>query len=311
MVEDPYVVIVGGLNLDIAGLSGQSYRDHDSNIGHIKTSVGGVGHNIAINLRKYEVPTYLITVYGDDSFGKILERECQENKIHLDYAQRLAGQPSSTYLYVTDAKGDMVTAINDMTIVEHITPAFLEDKLDFINQAKICVIDANLSEETIHWLAQRVQVPIFAEPVSCAKSPRLKQVLPYIDTFKPNAYEAATLTGIKVVDDRTALEAAKLLREEGVKNVFISLGSRGILGLNKEGYLISRPFVSKLVSTNGAGDCTMATLIWARFNFGNELSIEEVNQFTQAAAKITVESEEAVSPDLSVRKLIKVARENI
>ena len=44
-----YVVVIGGLNLDIAGLSGDVYRQNDSNIGDIQMTVGGVGQNIAQN----------------------------------------------------------------------------------------------------------------------------------------------------------------------------------------------------------------------------------------------------------------------
>ena len=62
--NEEYVVVVGGMNLDIAGMSGPVYREHDSNIGKVGMNVGGVGQNIAHNLAKLGVPTYLVTVYG-------------------------------------------------------------------------------------------------------------------------------------------------------------------------------------------------------------------------------------------------------
>lgn len=58
-----YVVVVGGLNIDIAGLSGDVYREKDSNIGEVTINIGGVGQNIAQNLTKLGTPTYLVTVY--------------------------------------------------------------------------------------------------------------------------------------------------------------------------------------------------------------------------------------------------------
>ena len=45
-----YVVVVGGLNIDIAGLSGDVYREKDSNIGEVTINIGGVGQIIAQNL---------------------------------------------------------------------------------------------------------------------------------------------------------------------------------------------------------------------------------------------------------------------
>lgn len=305
-MEEKYIVVIGGLNLDIAGLSGQNYHERDSNIGDISLNVGGVGQNIAQNLTRLEAPTYLITVYGDDSFGEILEKECQRNDINLDYAEKINGEHSSTYLYVADSDGDMLTAINDMKIVEHIDPAFLEKRLDFINGAELCVIDGNISQESIDYIAENVNRPLFVDPVSIAKVERFTHVLDKIDTMKPNHLEIEFLTGVKVTDVESAKDAAKALNKLGVKNVFISLGAKGILCSrhDEEPQLIS-PIVEKIVSTNGAGDCTMATITWSRFYFGESLPVKEVGQLSQAAASLTLESNLAVSDRLSIRNVVK------
>lgn len=308
MSEEKYIAVIGGLNLDIAGLSGPEYREYDSNIGDIIINTGGVGHNIALNLVNLEVPTYLLTVYGDDYFGQILKRESLESGIKLDYAEEIPGASSSTYLYVTDNHGDMVTAINDMDIVDLINPEFLEARLDFINQAALVVVDGNLSQEAIEWLTDHVTVPIFVDPVSVAKAGRFSQVLDKIDTIKPNEHEVELYTGIKVTDLDSAKEAAQAMLDKGVKNVYISLGKQGILGGRQGEFSLVKPLPDiQIKSTNGAGDTTMATIAWARYQYGEVLSIEEVSQFSQAASSIALESNEACSPDLNVRDVIKRA----
>ncbi|QIL49729.1 carbohydrate kinase [Vagococcus hydrophili] len=291
--------------MDIAGLSGKNYHEQDSNIGEINLSIGGVGQNIAQNLTRLEAPTYLITVYGDDSFGGILEDECLKNQINLDYAKKIPGAHSSTYLYVANNQGDMVTAINDMSIVKQMTPDFLAERLDFINQAEIVVIDGNVSKESVEFLASHVTPPIFVDPVSIAKVDRFENVLANIDTIKPNVLEAELLTGIQVTDIETGKKAALCLNQRGVKNVFISLGEKGILCSrhDEEPTLIS-PIADQIISTNGAGDCTMATIAWARFYYGDCLALKEIGQISQAAASITMASPLAVSPELNIKNVI-------
>ncbi len=304
-----YVVVVGGLNIDIAGLSGEVYREKDSNIGEVTINIGGVGQNIAQNLTKLDTPTHLITVYGSDSFGKIAQMECKKNNISLENAEQIENSRSSIYLYVNDNKGDLVTGINDMKICENITPEFLAKKLDFINGAKIVVVDCNLSQESIEWLCENVTSPIYVDPVSVAKVDRVKNVLDKIHTLKPNELEAELLTGIKITDEATAREAATALINKGVKNVYISLGSQGILCAKEGEAVLVKPLAKKIVSTNGAGDCSMGTLVWARFNHGEELPLEEVGLYTQAAASINVESPLAVSPELNVEEVLKRVEE--
>ncbi|WP_258049870.1 carbohydrate kinase family protein [Clostridium weizhouense] len=305
---DNYVTVIGGLNLDIVGLAKDIYREKDSNIGDIQMTVGGVGHNIAQNLAKLDVPTYLITVYGDDYFGKFISSECSKHDIHLDYAQCIFNTKSSTYLYITDDQGEMVTAVNDMKIIENITPEFLKRRINFINKASICVIDGNIPKDSIEWLANNCTVPIFVDPVSIAKVNRFENVLNKIDTFKPNKLEASALSGIKIIDTESAKEAAKVLLKKGIKNVFISLGEKGIL-CSREGEEECIPtLTSHVVSVNGAGDCSMATIIWASFQYKNTISLRKVGIFTQAAASLTVEVTQSVSPNLNSKNVIERSR---
>lgn len=309
IVEEKYIVVVGGLNMDLAGICGDVYRPHDSNIGEVTMSAGGVGHNIAKNLVKLGIPVYLITAYGDDSFGEILAKECRKDGIRLDDALCVPGGKSCTYLYMTDDKGEMVAAVNAMELIREITPDFLSEKMDRINHASLCIIDANISEESIEYLARNCVVPIFADPVSAAKVGRLESSLPYIDTLKPNSMEAEILTGIRVENENTASLAAHSLRERGAKNVFISMGADGIF-CSREGEECLVPIQkTHIVSVNGAGDTTMAAIAWIRFQYGNEISLEKIGRITQAAAAITLESEESVSPYLSEEQILIRMRE--
>lgn len=311
MEHGKYVVIIGGLNMDLGGISGEHFRERDSNIGRIELSEGGVGQNIAQNLVKLDVPTYLITAYGDDYFGEILSKICAEKSIRLDYAQQIPGQRSSSYLYVTDDKGDMVVGINDMDIINHITPEFLQERIDFINQAAICVIDGNIPQESIEWLADHCEAPIFVAPVSIAKVNRFENVLDKIDTFKPNGLEAEALTGINVVDEETAKQAAQELVNKGIKNVFISLGEHGILCANENESVVVPIYKTEIVSCNGAGDSTMATITWARYFYEDGISLKDVGHLTQAAASITLESASSVSPHFSVENIQNRIQKNL
>ena len=299
-----YVVVIGGMNMDIFGMLDNKVIDRDSNIGEIGLTVGGVGQNIAQNLAHLRVPTYLITVYGDDVHGTIMKAECEKNGILLDYAEELKGQRSSSYMYITDEIGDMLLGVNDMKICDKITPDFLANKLEFINQASICLIDANISEDSISWLADHVTVPIFADTVSVTKAPHLKAALGKIDTLKPNALEAGLLTGMQIRNISDAKRAAIELLDTGLKNVYISMGSEGILCANAEEMIHVHTLPTDVINANGAGDCSMATITWCRYM--QEFSIRRIGLATQAAASIALESEKSVpdiTPELISKKL--------
>ncbi|KRM95654.1 PfkB family carbohydrate kinase [Loigolactobacillus rennini] len=297
-----YVVVIGGMNMDIFGMPHQKVISRDSNPGEIGMTVGGVGQNIAQNLAHLDVPTYLITVYGDDYNSSLLQQSCEANDIHLDYAAQIPGARSSTYMYITDEEGDMLVGVNDMAICENISPAFLKPRLDFINGAKACLIDANLEKETIDWLGHEVTVPIFADTVSVTKATHFEDILDKIYTLKPNALEASLLTGVDIHSKNSAMLAARILLNKGVQNVFISLGAQGILCATMDKMLLIHPFETQIVNANGAGDCGMAAITWSYFDDPTR-HLGRIGRIAQAASSIALESPKSV-PDITVDQIM-------
>ena len=125
---------------------------------------------------------------------------------------------------VTDENGDMLVGVSDTDISASITPEYLKAHIKEINEADAVVIDANLTQETVSWIAENITAPLYADPVSAAKADRLKPVLGKLTAFKPNEYEAKSMTG-----ESTSLFAAEALLNAGVKKVFVSLGGDGIV----------------------------------------------------------------------------------
>ncbi|MCD8329328.1 MAG: PfkB family carbohydrate kinase, partial [Lachnospiraceae bacterium] len=120
-----YAVVVGGVNVDIGGISGQPLVAADSNPGRVRTSLGGVGRNIAHNLSLLGVDTRLVTAFGDDTYAQWLEASCSELGIDISRSLHLSGAATSTYLFLAGPDGDMALAVSDMEICEKLTPRFL------------------------------------------------------------------------------------------------------------------------------------------------------------------------------------------
>lgn len=279
------VTVVGGANMDIGGSVTGELRLRDSNIGHIGIKPGGVGRNIAHDLCLLGLDVRLIAAVGGDLFGAGLLESCRELGMDMSLAPVFPDERSSCYLYVNDCGGDMRVAVNDMGITERITPEHLEKCLDKINRCDAVVLDANLTEEAIGFLAENCAAPLYADPVSCAKALRLKNALPKLTALKPNAMEAETLTGEKEPE-----KAARALLRMGVKRVFVSLGAEGIVAAEGDTLLRLPSEKAAVVNTTGAGDAATAAIVWAGVR---GLSLEATAQAALKAAALTCESESA------------------
>ena len=193
-----YAAVVGGVNIDIGGRSDAPLVAGDSNPGRIRSSLGGVGRNIAHNLALLGAKVRLITALGADDGAKRIEASCADLGIDLTDSLYVPDGATSTYLFLADSNGDMALAMNDMAIYEQLTPAFLETKLTTLNAAALVVLDTNLSAESIRYLGEHCTAPLFADPVSAAKAGKLEPVLGRLHTLKPNRMEAELLSGVTV-----------------------------------------------------------------------------------------------------------------
>lgn len=280
-----HIAVVGGMNMDIGGRPEGRLVPRDSNPGAVTLRPGGVGRNIAQDLRLLGLEVSFLTAVGDDFFGAALLESCRADGIDTRMALLCPGLRSSTYLYVNGEDGDLQLAISDMAVTARITPEALAPHLAALNAADAVVLDANLSTGTLEFLAQALTVPVYADPVSTAKAPRLLPLLSKLAALKPNAIEAEILTG-----EHDAELAARALLRRGVGRVFVSLGAGGLIAAAGEALLRLPGVHTRAVNTNGAGDAATAALVWSGVH---GLTLAEAARAALTAGAWTVESEEA------------------
>ena len=282
----PYAVVVGGVNMDIGGVSCAPLVRADSNPAH--------------NMALLGVDTRLLTAFGDDGHAQRIAASCGELGIDISRALQVPGERTSTYLFIADERGEMELALSDMDIYRHITPAFLASRAQLLQNAQLVVVDANIPADAIQWLAQHVKPPLFADPVSTAKAEKLRPVLGKLHTLKPNRIEAQLLSGVEITDEASLNRAADKLLETGLRRVFLSLGGDGVLAADHSGRVRLPCLPGNRVNTTGCGDAFMAALAWAYLE-GTDL--EGTALAGSAAASIAMESGETINEAMSAQAL--------
>ena len=295
-----YAVVVGGVNVDIGGRSFGPLVAADSNPGAVRVSLGGVGRNIAHNLSLLGTDVRLLTAFGDDLHGQRISASCAELGIDASHALRLAGETTSTYVYLTDPAGEMALAVSDMEICRKITPGYLAANLPLLQNAQVVVADANIPAESLAYLAENCAAPLFCDPVSTVKAEKLRPILHKIHTLKPNRLEAELLSGVPIRSPEDVARAADVLTEMGVHRMFISLGADGVYGAMGKERLLLPNLPGKMVNTTGCGDAFMAALVWAYLE-GSDLRATALAGL--AAGSIAMEYGDTINPAMSAAAL--------
>lgn len=293
-----YVLAVGGANMDIIGSARSQWVMGDSNPGHIRCAPGGVARNVAENLARLGHTTHLLSAVGDDAFGRSLLDATRAAGVHTDACAVLAQRNTSNYLSLHGYQGDLTVAVNDMDIVNSITPEFLSAHAALVLQARAVMVDCNLNADALDWLTARANGKVFVDAVSTAKCQRIRPYLQSIHLLKVNQLEAQALSGLPCDTAADMQATAHWLHAQGVQQVLISLGVRGMFYSDATaGHGWQNTLTGNVVNVNGAGDALLAGWMHAMLC---DTPPAQAACFAQACAAMTVGCSAANHPDLSI-----------
>lgn len=286
------IAVVGGCNVDfICRPKGQN-QEATSNGADIQITPGGVGRNIAENVKHLGCQVTMVTAAGHD----ILARYITEDLSQLGIASLIIPKhKTGIYFALLDETGRMDRAFCDAESVESLTYEEIQGSgLDF-SQFDGVVLDANFSSQVLAQLAKELQclsVPYAIEPVSNYKAPRVKEAIAGCTLIKPNRYEASVLTGLPCTTLPEAKACAQKLHKMGAKYVLLSMGQEGLY-VHSEAYSqhVKATPLGELVNETGAGDALLAAVFIALLKgFRPQQAVEIGNR----AAAMTCQVESSV-----------------
>ena len=298
MYEEKYVVVLGASVVDIFGFCSCKYREYNSTPGNIKMSFGGVSRNIAENMARMGINTKFISILGDDEMGKsILDHS---KKIGYDMSDSLIVENSSTptYLAILNEEGEMVSAIADMKSIDKLNTDFIDSKDEVIRNAEYVFLDSD-NPEILEYILNKYQgsTKFVLDPISASKAEKVKHLIKYFHTIKPNRHEAEVLCGFSINNEDDLRRAGEYFISLGVTNVFISLDCDGIYYINKfESGRIKAENV-EVKNVTGAGDAFVAGL---GYGYINNLNIKEIIKIAITMSSITISHEDTIHPFMSL-----------
>ena len=273
------ICVIGGANVDIGARAAGLFVAGDSNPGTVTVAPGGVGRNIAHNLALLGDKVRLVTIFGDDGFGKMLRESCAAAGMDLKLSKTSSGARNACFVSIHGTDGELLGGVSDMAITGRMTPEWLEARLHKINEADAVVADTNLPAETLSLLVSCCVPPLYIDAVSSAKVPRLRLAL-----------SVARLPGtgpIYVKCNRIEAEVLGKAGLSGITRMYVSLGSEG-LEIIEDGVATPVPPLPAqgIVNTTGAGDALLAGIV----HCGPDAPAVEAANFGQQCALFAMQS---------------------
>lgn len=267
--------------------------------GVFKTFPGGKGANQAVAAARLGASVVMIGCVGEDAFGWEMRETLKREKIDATHILVHPKSATGVALIQVDTSGQNSIAVASGANFE-LTDDDVEKALQAIGEFNVLVMPLETPLETIYAaarIASRHGAKVLLNP---APAQVLKQdLLELVDVLLPNEYEAALMAGIPSLQSVAKVRnaAAKLL-SLGVKNLIVTMGSRGAMLFDKKMELQLPACSVQAVDTTAAGDCFVGALA---VGLCEGKSITAAAEFASAAAAISV-TRDGAQPSLPHRE---------
>ncbi|MFA6467409.1 MAG: ribokinase [Bacteroidota bacterium] len=280
------VVVIGSYNTDLTIKTSRIPRPGETVIGGIfSEGGGGKGANQAVAAVRAGANVSFIARVGNDMLGNEGIQRMTEEMIDTRFIFHDDDAATGVAFIVVDERGE-----NSIVVASganaRLTPGDIESVVDEIASATVLLVQLESPLETVRAAIHKAHehdTTVILNPAPA--QPLDHSLLKVIDIITPNKVEAEMITGIKVTDDESLRSIVKKFQEFGIKNVLITLGSKGVFA-GFDAVMEHIPaYKARSTDSTGAGDVFSGSL--AAF-LSEGLSLEKAARMANAAASISV-----------------------
>ena len=252
---------------------------------------GGAPANVAVAASRLGAHTAFIGKAGKDMHGKflksVLEKENVDTKGMLldeNYFTTLAfvevsetGERTFSFARKPGADTKIQKEEVDVDVLDH-THIFHVGSLSLTDQpardTTFYAVKRAKNKGSVISYDPNYRASLWPDEKTAKK--HMRSLVPYVDLMKISDEETELLT-----DHKDVREAAKILYDQGVKVVAVTLGSEGAYLYSKDGgCMVSGFSVKQIADTNGAGDS-----FWGGFLYKISTSEKQLDELTQEDLK--------------------------
>ena len=283
------VTVIGSINLDTNLRVAQMAKPGETI--HAKehySAAGGKGANQAVAAARSGCAVSFVGAVGNDAPGKEMLALLEKENINLDGVKEVTDESTGQAFITVDDSGQ-----NSITIYSGANYAFDQDDIeqnsDLIAASDFVVAQFETPiEATIQGfkIAHQNNAKTILNPAP-AITEIPAELLQVTDIIIPNETEAATITGVEVVDEKSAKKAADKLHELGVSAVIITIGNKGAFYDFQDKQGLIPAFKVKAVDTTAAGDTfigAMTSILKPDFS-----NLSDAITFANKASSLTVQ----------------------
>lgn len=286
------ICVIGSINMDLVVNVGEMPKKGQTLIGsNFKEVPGGKGANQAVAVSRLGANVCMVGKVGSDGFGQNLLNQLKNNNVDTKYIQIEEGA-SGVALITVDKNAENAIVVAPGANFK-VSKNDIDKNIEAIKESDIVVVQLETPLDTIKYTLKKAKE--FGKYTILNPAPAVKledSIIENVDLLTPNETELEILSGVSINNEDDILDAAKTMIEKGVKELIVTLGSKGSLYINKDKSMFKKSYKVEAVDTTAAGDSYTGALSVA---FSKNEDIETAMDFASIVGALCVTKEGAQS----------------
>lgn len=281
------ILVVGSSNVDfVVGVQDMPKTGETIMSRSFDNVPGGKGANQACACGKLGGDCTFLSCVGTDGQAQLLLNSLKNANVDISAMKQLEGVPTGMAFIMVEQAGD-----NSIVVVPgangHCDSAYFQENLQRIQEADVLLAQLETPVADVYALVQLAKSQGKTTVLNPAPAPDSipQEVLVCVDWLTPNETELSKLTGLPTDTLDEISTAADVLLNQGVGNVLVTIGSRGVFLCTRERKQCFPTKKVTAVDTTAAGDTFNAGFV---VGLAEGKTVEQAIALANAAASISV-----------------------
>ena len=286
------ICIIGSLNMDLVVNVDTMPKPGQTIIGsNFKEVPGGKGANQAVAMARLNGNVSMIGKVGEDGFGQTLINSLKNDKVDTTYIRTSKGA-TGVALITVDKNAQNSIVVSPGANFE-VKEDDIDNNIEAIKNSDIVVLQLETPLNTIKYALNKATELNKYTILNPAPAVKLDdEIIKNVDLLTPNETELEIISGVSIETEEDIQKAAQIMIEKGVKELIVTLGSKGSLYINKEKSMFKKAYKVEAVDTTAAGDSYTGALAVA---LSQDKNIEDAMDFASKVGALSVLKEGAQS----------------
>ena len=274
------VVVVGSINMDLVTRCKRAPKGGETLFGEEFSQVpGGKGANQAVAIGKLGTNVIMLGKIGKDSFGKDMLASMEKNGVNIQHIEEGEKATGIAKIIVEESGQNRILVVAGAN--SEVDKEYVDRHLAAIKESDIVVTQLEIPIETVEYTLKKAKEFGKITILNPAPARELSdEIINNSDFIIPNESELALITGMAVETEEEIKKAGKKLLDMGVKNLIITLGSKGSLHLNRDKCEFHSAYKVKAIDTTAAGDSFIGGVV-------RELNGDNISEAIEFGTKVS------------------------